>query len=78
MYICLTCKNIFEEPVEWEESHGLDSPPYEKWSGCPKCKNAYIEAFVCQDCGRYIDDKYIVLNNGDCYCLDCVSQKELE
>ena len=35
MYRCVNCGNLFEEGEQavWEETHGLDSPPYETWSG---------------------------------------------
>lgn len=78
MYLCLNCGNLFEEPSEWEERHGLHAPPYEKWVGCPKCKGSYIETFKCSDCGCYIVNNYIVLNNGDCYCENCTTQKQLK
>lgn len=43
LYRCLDCGYIFEEPVVWQESHGLDTPPYEEWSGCPRCRGGYEE-----------------------------------
>lgn len=36
-YICEECGYIFDEPHEYYEGHGLDYPPYEKWSVCPNC-----------------------------------------
>lgn len=44
MYKCCDCGNIFEYPTEWYETHGLDTPPYEHWSGCPRCCGSYEEA----------------------------------
>ena len=46
MYKCTECGNLFEEGEQaaWEETHGLDSPPYEKFSGCPVCKGGYEES----------------------------------
>ncbi len=37
MYKCSECNFEFDEPEQFEERHGLDSPPYEKTDGCPKC-----------------------------------------
>ena len=53
MYRCCECGNLFEEGEQavWEETHGLDSPPYEAWSGCPVCKGGYEEVYQCKDCG---------------------------
>ena len=40
-YTCLDCGKTFDDPKRWEERHGLDSPPYEDFSGCPYCGGAY-------------------------------------
>ena len=58
MYKCEECGNLFEEgeQVEWVETHGLDSPPYERWSGCPICKGGYAEIKPCKICGSYNHD----------------------
>ena len=32
-YTCLDCGKTFDDPKRWEERHGLDSPPYEDFSG---------------------------------------------
>lgn len=55
MYRCENCGNLFEEGEQavWEETHGLDSPPYEKWSGCPVCKGDYEEVHQCKKCGDW-------------------------
>lgn len=55
MYRCVSCGNLFEEGEQavWEETHGLDSPPYEKFSGCPVCKGDYEEVYQCRDCGDW-------------------------
>ena len=37
MYICNNCKQMFEEPDFLYETHGLDTPPYEKLYFCPYC-----------------------------------------
>ncbi len=55
MFRCESCGNLFEEGEQatWEETHGLDSPPYEKWSGCPVCKGDYEEVYQCEECGDW-------------------------
>ena len=55
MYRCEACGNLFEEGEQavWEERHGLDSPPYEKFSGCPVCKGDYEEVHQCKECGDW-------------------------
>ena len=55
MYRCENCGNLFEEGEQavWEETHGLDSPPYETWSGCPVCKGDYEEVHQCKECGDW-------------------------
>ena len=70
MYRCENCGNLFEEGEQavWEEPHGLDSPPYENWSGCPVCKGDYEEVHQCKKCGewKYDDELY----NG--WCEKCL------
>lgn len=55
MYRCENCGHLFEEGEQdvWEERHGLDTPPYEKWSGCPICKGRYEEVHQCKECGDW-------------------------
>lgn len=43
MYRCNDCGLEFDTPDEWEETHGLDTPPYEHISGCPGCGGDYEE-----------------------------------
>lgn len=71
MFICLDCGEIFEEPKIFTETHGLDSPPYEKLYGCPECGGNFTEAFECDVCGEYIDDEYIITDKGDRICNNC-------
>jgi hypothetical protein len=67
VFVCLECGHIFEEGEEsrWLEKHGLDTPPYEEWSGCPICKGGYEEIEPCKICGSYSKEL-----NFDC-CMDC-------
>ena len=55
MFRCCECGNLFEEGEQavWEEPHGLDSPPYEKFGGCPVCKGDYEEVYQCKECGDW-------------------------
>ena len=55
MFKCCKCGNLFEdrEQAVWYETHGLDSPPYEKWDGCPVCKGDYEEVHQCQECDEW-------------------------
>lgn len=72
-YCCLECGHIFEdgEQAVWEETHGLDAPPYEKFSGCPICKSNYEETVRCEIChGEFLIDE---LNSG-CVCNECLDE----
>ena len=72
MYRCCECGNLFEEGEQavWEETHGLDSPPYEKWSGCPVCKGDYEEVHQCKDCGGWHSEDELY----DGWCEDCLRE----
>lgn len=76
MYICLDCQRLFGQPKEWEETHNLDTPPYEHWSGCPYCQSDYAEAYRCDNCGRWIESDYIKINDNR-YCECCFDKYEL-
>ena len=76
MFVCIECGAIFENPKEWQETHGLDSGPYEGFSSCPYCGGNYTEAFRCDTCGDWITDGYIKIGN-DRYCQDCYEFREL-
>lgn len=72
MYRCCECGNLFEEGEQavWEETHGLDSQPYEKWSGCPVCGGDFEEVHQCKECGdwHYEDELY------DGWCEKCLRE----
>ena len=76
LFVCIDCGKTFEEPKYWEETHGLDHGPYERWSGCPHCYGAYVETYQCDCCGEWITDTYIIINK-DRYCQDCYRTVEL-
>lgn len=82
MFKCESCGNLFEEGEQatWEERHGLDSPPYEQWSGCPICKGGYEEVHQCKECGDWHTEDisiHALREEGDsknrekilCFCL---------
>lgn len=73
MFVCTECQEVFEEPIYWEERHGLDSPPYERFSGCPHCKGSYTEAHRCACCGDWITtETYVKTEDDKRYCEDCI------
>lgn len=76
LFVCLECGSTFEDPKRWEETHGLDYGPYEKWSGCPFCGGAYTKAYQCNSCGEWIAARYIKVGYQR-YCQDCYEFIEL-
>ena len=70
MYRCKNCGNLFEEGEQavWEEQHGLDSPPYEKLSGCPVCRGGYEEVHQCKECGDWHSENELY----DGWCENCL------
>ena len=77
VYVCFDCGTLFSDPKRWVEAHGLPEPPYEEWYGCPFCGGTYTEAFECDNCGNYITDSYIKLEDGSRYCHECYCEFEL-
>lgn len=77
MFICLDCGCVFDEPKHWIETHGLDSPPYEEWDGCPSCGGTYAETHKCDNCGDWINGEYVKLKNGDNFCENCYEIREI-
>lgn len=79
MYICLDCGCIFENPRKYVETHGLDSPPYEEWNGCPYCGGVYTEARKCDGCEKWIDGEFVeILPSHEVYCDECFELKDIE
>ena len=70
MLRCCNCGNLFEdgEQAVWYETHGLDSPPYETWSGCPVCKGDYEEVHQCKECGDWHSEEELY----DGLCESCL------
>lgn len=69
MFKCKKCGATFETPNYWKETHGLDFPPYEIFSKCPKCGEDFEETIRCEICGeRFLEDE---LSGGCCDgCID--------
>ena len=77
MFVCIECGNVFQEPMRWEEKHGLDSGPYERFSGCPNCGSSYTKAYRCDYCREWITGDYIKVENDNRYCENCFKHMEL-
>lgn len=77
MLICLDCGELFSSPIEYTDRHGLDTPLYETYLGCPECGGAYTEAYKCDCCDEYITDTYIKLVGGERICSECYTTYEL-
>lgn len=77
MFICLDCGCVFDEPKHWIETHGLDSPPYEEWNGCPSCGGAYAETYKCDGCNDWLCGTYAETKNGNKYCENCYEIREV-
>ena len=72
-YKCLECGHIFEagEEIRWEETHGLDYPPYEKFCGCPLCQGSFEETVKCKAC----EEEFLQAElNGGCVCNKCIEE----
>jgi hypothetical protein len=77
MFICLDCGCVFDGPKHWIETHGLDSPPYEEWNGCPSCGGAYAETYKCDGCNDWLCGTYAETKNGNKYCENCYEIREV-
>lgn len=78
MYLCLDCKNTFEEPKEYIERHGFSHPPYEVFYTCPYCGGNYVEALLCSCCNNWVTGKYIELDDITVICEDCYEIKDIK
>jgi hypothetical protein len=77
IYICLDCNNLFEEPKSYNEPHILDSPPYPKHLGCPKCGGMYALTEKCDICNKYAEIEYITTKDGQTICNKCFKKHEI-
>jgi formylmethanofuran dehydrogenase subunit E len=69
---------VFQNPNDYVETHGLDTPPYEHFTGCPVCGGNYVPYKQCDYCGNPILDGYVVIKSGEVYCENCYKQKNIE
>ena len=76
MFACCECGKLFKELAYWEETHGLDTPPYEQWSGSPCCYSGYTDAHKCDCCNEWIEGTYIKLDSGERICANCYTVYE--
>lgn len=78
-YICLECGSVFSEPHKFVERHGLDTPPFEEYYGCPECGGNYAPVMYCDHCGEVITGDYVrIQGEATCYCDKCYMVKSLE
>lgn len=78
MYLCLDCGSLFSDTRKYIEKHGLDCPPYEETIGCPSCGGAYVETVTCSSCDNYITGDYVETADGNVYCEDCYTIRNVE
>ena len=76
-FTCLDCGHEFDEPIQYEEHHGLDDAPYEKWNACPYCGGPYAPTHICEYCGKAITGWYVRIKDGTEYCDNCLTTYEL-
>ena len=77
-YVCLECEAEFDDPITHEESHGLDTLPFEVMYTCPVCGSEYyVPAVYCDLCEGVILDEYITTIDDDCICENCYSKQRI-
>ena len=77
MFVCYDCGKMFDEPKIWTNTHGLDTPPYESYDGCPSCGGAFTETYKCGCCNKWIVGSYIKLMSEERICEECYITYEL-
>lgn len=77
IYYCSDCGCIFIKPEHFTDTHGLDTPPYEEYDGCPECGGAYARTYECSCCGEYITGRYVKVDDDERYCEECYRVYEL-
>lgn len=79
-FICKSCGRGFDEPASLKEPDGLETPPYRYSDGCPYCySDDYVNLVTyCDCCGRgiYQEEKYYRLETDECFCSDCIEERE--
>lgn len=77
MYTCVECGATFSTPKQYIETHELDAGPYEEWQLCPYCGSSIVKAQQCSICKQWIEDEYVLLDNGTKICENCYSIKHI-
>lgn len=76
-FICCECEAVFDEPKIWTETHGLSTPPYERFAGCPSCGGGFTTTYKCACCNSWITGQYIKIDSGERICENCYTTMEL-
>ena len=78
MFVCVECREPFETAKRVIERHGLDTPPYEEYEGCPHCGGwAFVEAVLCSSCGQIITEDYFMVNE-EAFCEECCTRQTFD
>jgi hypothetical protein len=79
--ICLDCGHLFDEgeASTWKEGRGeyWGMECYESVSGCPQCHGSYAKAVKCDICDEYIDGDYMMTEDGQRFCMHCLTPMSL-
>ena len=78
MFVCIECQHLFETAMHYSDTHGLDTPLYEEFDGCPECGGAYVEAHKCNCCREWITEDYFKTEDGQRFCQNCCYHVTLE
>lgn len=78
LFVCLECSHVFQSPKRYTEKHGLDTPPYEQFYGCPECGGAYVKSRLCDCCGNVITGDYVKTDDDNYYCDSCYAPRNIE
>jgi len=78
LYICTDCGATFDEPKEVTETHGLETPPYEKLLVCPECLSSdYDTAVMCGRCKTAVPSAGCYFVDNTHYCTKCFATLDL-
>lgn len=77
-WVCLECEAEFNEPAVHEETHGMDTLPFEVMYTCPICcSEYYAPAVYCDLCDYVILDDYIITIDDSYICNHCYSKRNV-
>ncbi len=76
-FTCVDCGRVFDLPKKYRESHGLGSPPYETYKGCPDCGGRYVNTVICDCCGTPITGHFVKTKNYLYYCDNCFTTGDI-